>query len=239
MEKTIDGKELGQIVVRKNIRAKHYSLRVVDGKIIATLPRGGTEREMLSFINSKRTRLLDMLAKNQKQPTLNEKSHLKTYTFELHIFRTQRTNMYVSLQEGKLHIACPEETNFDDEQVQQKLWAIVTKVAQVEALSILPCRVEILASQHGFKYTGVTVRKTRTRWGSCSSKKQINLSISLMFLPEYLIDYVLLHELCHTVEMNHSKRFWALMDKVTNGRTQLLRKELRQWKSTHYTNDCR
>jgi len=234
MEKIHDGEELGQIVVRKNMRAKHYSLRIDEGKIIAIIPRGGTEREMLSFIDSKRTRLLDMLAKNPKRPMLNENSHLTTHTFELHIFRTQRTNIYVSLKEEKLQIACPEETNFNDEQVQQKLWAIVTKVVQVEALRILPSRVEMLASLHGFKYTGVKTRKTRTRWGSCSSKKQINLSISLMFLPEYLIDYILLHELCHTVEMNHSKRFWALMDKVTNGRAQLLRKELRQWKSTNY-----
>ena len=233
MEKTIDGKELGLIVVRKNMRAKHYSLRVVEGKIIATIPRGGTEREMLSFIDSKRARLLDMLTKNRKRPVLNENCHLQTHTFELHIFRTQRTNIYVSLKEGTLHIACPEETNFNSEKVQQTLWAIVTKAVQVEALRILPSRLGMLASLHGFKYTGVTVRKTRTRWGSCSSKKQINLSISLMFLPEYLIDYVLLHELCHTVEMNHSQRFWALMDKVTNGSAQLFRKELRKLKSSY------
>lgn len=236
MEKTIDGKELGLIVVRRNLRAKHYSLRVVDGKIIATVPHGGTEREMLSFIDSKRTRLLDMLAKNRQRPVLNENSHLKTHTFELHIFRTQRTNIYVSLKEGKLHVACPEETDFDQEQVQQKLWAIVTRTTQIEAQRILPFRVEMLASLHGFDYAGVTVRKARTRWGSCSAKKQINLSISLMFLHEHLIDYVILHELCHTVEMSHSKRFWTLLDKVTNGCALKLRGELRQWKSTNYTN---
>ena len=230
MEKTIDGAELGLIVVRKNLRAKHYSLRVVDGKIIATVPRGGTEREMLSFIDSKRMRLLDMLAKNPTQPVLDENSHLKTHTFELRIFRTHRTNIYVSLKEGKLHIACPKETDFDQEWVQQKLWAIVTKVTRMEALRVLPSRVAMLASLHGFDYAGVTVRKARTRWGSCSSKKQINLSVSLMFLREHLIDYVILHELCHTVEMSHSKRFWTLLDKVTNGCALKLRKELRQWK---------
>ena len=236
MEKTIDGKELGLIVVRNNMRAKHYSLRVVNGKIIATIPRGGTEREMLLFIDSKRKRLLDMLANNRKRPVLNENYHLKTHTFELHVFRTRRTNIYVSLKEGKLHIACPEDTDFDHEQVQQKLWTILFQVIQVEAKRILPIHVKRLALQHGFVCQGVTVRNARTRWGSCSTKKQINLSISLMFLPENLIDYVILHELCHTVEMNHSKRFWALLDKVTDGRAQQLRKELKQWKSANYTN---
>jgi predicted metal-dependent hydrolase len=228
MEKIIDGKELGVIVVRKNRRAKHYSLRVVEGKIIATIPRGGTEREMLKFIDSKRTRLSEMLAKHQQRPALNEESRLKTHTFELHIFRTPRTNCYVTLKEGKLHIACPEETDFGNEQVQQSLWAIVTKAIQAEAKRVLPGRVQLLASRHGFEYAGVAVRKTRTRWGSCSTKKQINLSVSLMFLPEHLIDYVLLHELCHTVEMSHSKRFWALLDTVTKGSALKIRRKLRQ-----------
>ena len=227
MQKTIDGKDLGTIIVRKNLRAKHYSLRVVDGKIIATIPRNGTERGILSFIDSKREKLGQMLTKNLKRPLINEDCQLKTFTFELHVFRTRRTNIYVSLKEGILHIACPEETDFNSEQMQQILWGIISKVIWTEAVRILPGRLAKLASMHEFKYTGVTIRKTRTRWGSCNSKKWINLSSSLMLLPEHLIDYVLLHELCHTVELNHSERFWCLMNKVTNGRSQKLRKELK------------
>jgi predicted metal-dependent hydrolase len=211
------------------MRAKHYSLRVRDGQLIATMPKRGAERELISFINSRRERLLDMLAKSLKRPVLNESCQIKTCTFELHIFRTQRTNIYISLKDEKLHIACPEETDFTDEQMQQKLWDILTKVIRYEAARVLPARVNILAELHGFNYKGVTVRKSGTRWGSCSSKKQLNLSLSLMFLPEYLIDYVLLHELCHTVEMNHSERFWALMDQTTNGNTQKYRKELKAY----------
>jgi predicted metal-dependent hydrolase len=185
---------------------------------------------MLSFINSKRTRLLDMLAKCNKRQVLNEESQVKTYTFELHIFRTQRTNLYVSLKDGKLHIACPMETDFTKEQVQQKLWNIFSQALRIEAMRVLPSRVSHLASLHGFTYKGITIRKSGTRWGSCSSKKQINLSYSLMLLPEYLIDYILLHELCHTVEMNHGERFWALLDKVTDGCARKLQKELKTFR---------
>ena len=228
MEKTIDDKELGLIVVRKNLRAKHYSLRTVEGKIIATIPRKGTESELHSFIDSKRKRLLEMIAASRKRLlVLNEDSQMKTLTFTLHVFRTQRTNIYISLKEGILHIACPEDIDFNSELIQQKLRAIVSKVMKIEAIRIMPERLEKLAFRHGFQYAGVTVRETITRWGSCSSKKRINLSSSLMLLPDHLIDYVLLHELCHTVEMNHSKRFWSLMNKVTNGNAQNLRKELR------------
>ena len=230
MEKTIDGKELGIIVVRKNQRAKHYSLRVVEGEIIATIPNRGTESEMLAFIDSKRERLRNMLEKSRKRPIMNEESQIKTCTFALHIFRTQRTNIYVSLRAGILHIACPEDIDFNDEQIQQKLWGIFTKVMKIEAARVLPQRLKMFASQHGFQYSNVSIREAnRTRWGSCSSKKRINLSSSLMQLPDHLIDYVLLHELCHTVEMNHSERFWSMMNTVTNGKTQDLRRELKEF----------
>ena len=228
MEKTIDGKELGLIDVRKNLRAKHYSLRVEDGKIIATIPKGGTADGIRSFIDSKREQLRKMIAASQKRPVLNEDCQIKTSTFTLHIFRTQRTNIYVSLKDGILHIACPEHTDFNNEQVQQTLWSVFTKIIWREAIRTLPGRLERIAFRHGFQYAHVTVRQTKTRWGSCSSKKRINLSSSLMLLPDHLIDYVLLHELCHTVEMNHSKHFWALMDKVTNGKAHNLSKELKK-----------
>lgn len=95
------------------------------------------------------------------------------------------------------------------------------------ALGYLPGKLQQLAKEHGFKYKGLRINKSRTRWGSCSSRTTINLSFYLMLLPEYLIEYVLLHELCHTVEMNHGPAFWELMDKHTCGRAKQLRKELK------------
>lgn len=99
-----------------------------------------------------------------------------------------------------------------------------------QALIHLPTRLHNLAAKHGFVYHKVRISNSRGRWGSCSSKKSINLSLYLMTLPPHLIDYVLLHELCHTKEMNHGPAFWELMDSVTEGKAKELRLELRSKK---------
>ncbi len=68
-----------------------------------------------------------------------------------------------------------------------------------------------LAREGGFRYSRVLIKAPRTRWGSCSATGTITLSLKLLFLPRELVRGVLLHELCHTVERNHSPRFWALL----------------------------
>jgi predicted metal-dependent hydrolase len=80
-----------------------------------------------------------------------------------------------------------------------------------KAQEFLPIRLAQLAVQHQFQYSGCTVRHARTRWGSCSRLGKINLNASLILLAPELLDYVLLHELCHTREFNHSPYFWAEM----------------------------
>ena len=97
------------------------------------------------------------------------------------------------------------------------------------AKALLPRRVAELAYMHGFHYEGLSIRDSKTRWGSCSGRNTISLSLYLMQVPEHLQDYVILHELCHTVYHDHSVRFWALMDEVTGGQPCVLRAELRKY----------
>ena len=112
---------------------------------------------------------------------------------------------------------------------QPRLTAADVERMRHDAKAQLPRRVDELAHMHGFHYEGLTIRSSKTRWGSCTGRNTISLSLYLMQVPEHLQDYVILHELCHTVHHNHSPRFWALMDKVTDGKAHALRAELHQY----------
>lgn len=93
----------------------------------------------------------------------------------------------------------------------------------------LPERIERLSQTTGLRYTKVSIRASRTKWGSCSGRNHISLSLFLMKLPEHLRDYVIIHELCHTVHHNHSPRFHALVDQHVGGREKVLNRELKSF----------
>ena len=97
-----------------------------------------------------------------------------------------------------------------------------------EAIDKLVGRLEEMAKIHNFKYARVAIRNQKTKWGSCSAKNNINLNINLVRLPEELRDYVILHELVHTQFKNHSKKFWAELDKVIGGNAKEFSKKLRK-----------
>lgn len=83
-----------------------------------------------------------------------------------------------------------------------------------KALQYIPKRVSYFAKQIGVTYGKITIRNQKTRWGSCSSKGNLNFNCLLMLTPPEVIDYVVVHELCHRKEMNHSEAFWAEVEKV-------------------------
>lgn len=82
-----------------------------------------------------------------------------------------------------------------------------------QAKIILPEYFHQLAAQIGFPFREVSIRSQSTLWGSCSQDKSIRLNYKLLFLPEALMRHIMIHELCHTIQMNHSEKFWELVAK--------------------------
>jgi predicted metal-dependent hydrolase len=176
-DKILNDPQLGEILFRKNNRAKKYIIRIKPNAVSVTVPRGGSYKYAEQFFDKNRALVLQ------------KKSGLSSGNDPL-----------------------PQEAEL-----------------RIRAIQYLPAEIERLAQKYNLNYQSVKIRKSKTRWGSCSSKKTINLSFYLMLLPAHLIEYVLLHELCHTREMNHSAAFWSLVDNCTGGQSKALRKELRSY----------
>lgn len=92
---------------------------------------------------------------------------------------------------------------------KQEVKYLVTKAKRV-----IPPKVEHFAKIIGVDYGTITIRMQKSRWGSCSAKGNLNINCLLMKTPDEIIDYVVVHELCHRKEMNHSPRFWAEVEKI-------------------------
>ena len=109
--------------------------------------------------------------------------------------------MYVKAEEIKKQKKEPALTNADIEKLCQK------------ALSVIPDKVKYYAEIMGVTYGRITIRNQKTRWGSCSSKGNLNFNCLLMLMPDKVLDYVVVHELCHLKQMNHSKKFWKEVER--------------------------
>ena len=96
----------------------------------------------------------------------------------------------------------------------QKLSALERQHLQNKACVVIPRRVAYYAEKLGVSYGKITLRQQKTRWGSCSSEKNLNFNWKLILAPPEVLDYVVVHELCHRKYMNHSKQFWAEVAKV-------------------------
>lgn len=97
-----------------------------------------------------------------------------------------------------------------------------------KALEIVKERLLHFNLYYNYAYGKVTIKDTKGRWGSCSSKGNLNFNYKIALLPRELADYIVVHELCHLKEMNHGERFWALVEKQMPHHKQL-RKELKEY----------
>ncbi|MDD5091889.1 MAG: M48 family metallopeptidase [Candidatus Wallbacteria bacterium] len=113
-----------------------------------------------------------------------------------------------------IKVCLPHGTDPSIPIVQQAIRLAIDRALMQEARLMLPSRLEKLASLHGFTFARVTVKNMVSRWGSCTLKNDINLSMHMVCLPDDLIDYILIHELAHTRVRSHGPKFWSLLESV-------------------------
>jgi predicted metal-dependent hydrolase len=222
----ISDKDFGKIhfVVRRS--ARNITMRVKEDGLHVTTPPYRSITALLEAIAPFRERLRNVCSEVKPKP-FDLNFSIEAECFRLKLETSPLKNFTVSMRDETVVIACPAHADFTTDRVQTLVKNAVMRAMRKKAEEYLPPLVQYWSSLFDLPYNKVTISKARSRWGSCSSKRDISLSFYLMLLPAHLMDYVILHELAHTREMNHGPKFWELLNRLTDGKALALRKELR------------
>lgn len=203
--------EFGPITLRRSARANSVRIRVDPaGKLRASLPLYAPVFLVRRLIKGSRPQLRSMLAEYQGVSDFHHGMQIgKSHTLIVHPASASSTTVEKYGTQITVYLAENDELNSPS--VVNLIRARVIEALRLEAKSYLPRRLKVLAEKHHFVYQTVRFSHASGRWGSCSSNGTISLNIALMKLPFELIDYVLIHELSHTQQMNHSQDFWRLV----------------------------
>ncbi|MGE5681351.1 MAG: M48 family metallopeptidase, partial [Bacillota bacterium] len=205
--------------LRVSKRAKYMRLQVSQEKgLELIIPYGISLKEAERFLNTKKDWISKYVGRfsNNKYTYMYLGSNLEIdHQYDLYIKKHR-----VELEGNKLKILSPSQN-------KSPVKSIFTTWLKIKANNYIPERVYYLAGKYGFHVNKVTIRDQKTRWGSCSRLGNLSFNFKLMVHSEDVIDYVIIHELCHLKELNHSSRFWYHVERILpNYKT--LRRELKK-----------
>lgn len=203
--------------VRESHRARHVSLKVsYQGTLEVVVPTGFNPEEIPDILERRRGWITKTLKRIEKQRDALPAEHAAEKPSLLELQSRNETWQIVYKHARGTTVALTQSSPYeltlrggiDDDATCREL---LRNWLQRKARAELAPWLQTLSQQCDLAYSRLTVRGQSTRWGSCSSSQSISLNYKLLFLPPSLVDYVLIHELCHTVHMNHSKAFWQLV----------------------------
>lgn len=200
--------EPAPILFVRHRRARRYILRVLpNGTIRVTLPRWGAKREARAFVESSRQWIARQQQSHQSKPSDAKWGSGTQVLFDgreatLTVDRL-RGHVYLRQDEREIGpISCDTAANIRE---------VVEGWLRRRAHSELSAQLQALATKHGVTVPRISIRNQRSRWGACSPTGTITLNWRLIQVPPFVREYVLIHELMHRREMNHSRRFWRLV----------------------------
>lgn len=216
---TVAGKRVPLQIVRERRR----SMRVAVGKraVILRIPSGimapGTQKGIdwvknwLDQLVAKTPDALDHLLIKQYESGQELKVGNRQYFLEIE-WKDRKTHS-AKLKGNVIHLSLVESSEAPER--QKAIQHLISRVVGQDFLPEITRRVDELNDLHFQKeINSVRLKYNHSNWGSCSSKGNINFSTRLLFAPQDVIDYVIIHELAHLIEANHSSRFWALVEKA-------------------------
>jgi predicted metal-dependent hydrolase len=230
-------KKIGNVSFVKNKRAK--SLRITiksDNKVKVTIPRNVSLTNAFRFVEEKTNwirKSLEKIKSTNKSTVFRPGVEFCTKSHILEFHYQPETRLTARVGKGAIKIFYDTEEALVAEEGQDFIRKAIEHALRKEAKIYLPARTKFLADKFDFEFSGVRVKNLKSRWGSCSTVNNINLNIHLMRLPDTLLDYVILHELVHTVHKNHGKQFWATLDSVS-GDAKTLANEMKNYRTQVY-----
>jgi len=215
--------------LRRSTRAKRMRIEVrADRSLLIVIPSGTREDQWLTFVLSKRLWIERSLKKSAGQRPGRTKADtgfpttidLLCMQQQYEVICNKGTQNISAIVAETLELTCKTTS-------ERKLFLNLRKWLMRQARDEFTERLDEISRATGLEWNKLSIRGQKTRWGSCSVQGNISLNFKMLFLPSDLVNHVLLHELVHTREMNHSRRFWGLM-KQFDPECDLHRAELRR-----------
>lgn len=220
--------EFGIVKVKYNVRSRRIIFRVKEGCLNITIPPLSTLDFVKERLSENRERIRKLFNRNPIN-ILRVGTTIDTCCFKIAIHSYSDDKILFTYKENQLNIFVPSAIKIEEAEFQKFLRSKILSVSKRIVLPFLKRRLDELAVINGLKYSKFSVSTGRSRLGVCNIKKEIKLSVYLMFYPRHLIDYVILHELAHLTEMNHSSRFHSLCNSYCGGRERELERELKKF----------
>ena len=227
VKKIVDYPPIGKIEVctKRNCNGIRY---VVSEKYVRIYTAPSLLKNVFPIPNDKIQWILQHKTKFEKQAEkkfffYNIDTELDTFFFKLKFaVEPKLVNKFsAKMQNNVATMFIPVDFDFQKPQNQSIIKNVLKHFLTIEAKKNLPEKVSFFAEKYNFKFSEVKITSARSRWGSCNNKKRIALSCFLLLLPKDLIDMVIIHELCHTEQMNHGAKFYSRLRAILPNLDQL------------------
>ena len=193
------------IQIRESLKAKRIAIRIISTQLVELIiPKGANQQKALQFLASKELWIRNKL-RLIKSPIQTAAETLSILGKEYQLVLNQpNLTMPIQILDNKILIS----QAIAEEKTKLILIPFLKKIIKTEINQYALLKAQDLK----VKYKHISIRDTSSRWGSCSSSGALSFSWRLVLAPRAVMEYVVIHELCHLIEMNHSHRFWKLVD---------------------------